>query len=191
MQNKTQLANEIAETFTRRDLDVLTLLAQDLSDREIADRLTLALSTVKWYARQVYTKLGVSQRSEAAERARALGLLPPPAPAILPTGIHNNLPGQLTSFIGRERDISELQQRLRMKEAHLLTLTGSGGTGKTRLAIEAAKELLDFYPDGVWLVEFAPLADPLLVPQAVIAAMGLVELPDKSSITFLSEYLRE
>ena len=192
MPNRNQPSGETEESFTRRDLDILTLLAQDLSDREIADRLSLALSTVKWYARQVYTKLGVNQRSEVAERARELGLLQPtPAPSPGEWWGKNNLPAPLTSFIGREREVSELSLRLKKKETRFLTLTGSGGTGKTRLAIEVAGELTGAFPDGVWLVELASLADPVLVPQAIIGAFGWVEPPNRTPLAFLRDFLRE
>jgi DNA-binding winged helix-turn-helix (wHTH) protein len=74
----------------------------------------------------------------------------------------HNLPQQLTSFIGREKEIAELKDLL--GTARLLTLTGAGGCGKTRLALQVAGDLLEFYPDGIWLVEFAALAEPGLVP---------------------------
>ena len=77
----------------------------------------------------------------------------------------HNLPTPLTSFIGRERELADVQARL--TGARLVTLTGVGGCGKTRLALEVARAVLDRYPDGVWLVELAALADPALVPQTV------------------------
>jgi len=85
----------------------------------------------------------------------------------------NNLPRLLTSFVGREREMEEIKQLL--SSTFLLTLTGSGGCGKTRLAIQVAADLLEMYPDGVWLVELAALTDPDLVPQAVASAVGLRE----------------
>ena len=83
----------------------------------------------------------------------------------------NNLPRQLTRFIGREREIEEVTRLL--ATTSLLTLVGSGGAGKTRLALQVAADLLDAYSDGVWLVELAPLADPSLVPQAITTALGI------------------
>ena len=192
MTYRNPISSNIVESLTTRDMDILALLAQNLSDREIADRLSLALSTVKWYARQVYTKLGVNQRSEVAERAYELGLLQPaPAPSPGEWWGKNNLPAPLTSFIGREREVRELSLRLKKKETRLLTLTGSGGTGKTRLALEVAGELTGAFSDGVWLVELASLADPVLVPQSITGAFGLVEPPDRTSLAFLRDFLRE
>jgi hypothetical protein len=85
-------------------------------------------------------------------------------------GRPTNLPSHPTRLIGRERDVAEVRQRLLHAERGLMTLTGAGGSGKTSLALEAARGLLDQFSDGVWLAGLAPLADPVLVPQAVAAA---------------------
>src|SRR6185503_10555351 len=101
----------------------------------------------------------------------------------------NNLPTQLTTFIGRENEITELKQEL---EAHrLVTLTGSGGTGKTRLALQVAAELLDKFDHGVWFIELAPIADPDLIPQTIVSALGISEQPNKAPLDILKEYLHE
>ena len=101
----------------------------------------------------------------------------------------HNLPVQVTSFVGRERDLAELATRLRT--ARLLTLTGTGGCGKTRLALQVAGECIAAYPDGVWLVELAGLADPALVAQAVAAAVGVREVPGQSVQETLLDGLRD
>jgi non-specific serine/threonine protein kinase len=99
----------------------------------------------------------------------------------------HNLPYQLTSFIGREQEIAQLEE---LVTAHrLVTLTGAGGAGKTRLAIEAASRLVDAFPDGVWLVEFAALTDPRLVPQVVAQALEVKEQPARPLVETLSDYL--
>jgi predicted ATPase/class 3 adenylate cyclase len=85
----------------------------------------------------------------------------------------NNLPLQVTSFIGREREIADARKAL--GTARLLTLHGAGGIGKTRLSLQVAADVLEDYPDGVWLVELAPLTDERLVPQAVASVMGVKE----------------
>src|SRR3990172_6834379 len=101
----------------------------------------------------------------------------------------NNLPNQLTSFIGREKEIEDVKKLLH--DAHMLTLTGPGGTGKTRLSIQAAGEVLDQYPNGVWFVELAPILDPLLVPRTTAIAIGLRDEPQRPVIDMLCDYLRE
>jgi len=100
----------------------------------------------------------------------------------------NNLPLQLTGLVGREREISEVEGLL--AEARLLTLTGPGGSGKTRLALAVASALVDEYEDGVWLVELAPLSDPDLVPQAVASVLGIRQQPGVSPADALMDHLR-
>jgi non-specific serine/threonine protein kinase len=99
----------------------------------------------------------------------------------------NNLPSQLTSFIGREQEIARLRGLLATNR--LLTLTGAGGAGKTRLAIEVAGEALGAYAHGVWLVELAALSEAQLVPQAVMQALGLREQPGRSLMEVIGGYL--
>jgi predicted ATPase len=100
----------------------------------------------------------------------------------------NNLPVQLTSFIGREREISEVKQLL--KNHHLVTLTGPGGTGKTRLSLQVAADLLDRFPHGVWFIELAPLTDADLIPQTILSAIGISEQSGQP-LEVLRDYLRE
>ncbi|MDP9111449.1 MAG: adenylate/guanylate cyclase domain-containing protein, partial [Candidatus Eremiobacteraeota bacterium] len=90
----------------------------------------------------------------------------------------NNLPLQLTSFIGRSDELSVLAARL--EESRLVTLVGSGGVGKTRLAIQLGGHLAERYPDGVWLFEFAPVSDPALVPTVVASTLNIRESQDRS-----------
>jgi non-specific serine/threonine protein kinase len=111
----------------------------------------------------------------------------PGAPASQPA--RTNLPLALTSFIGRTREQAEVQALL--GAARLVTLTGAGGAGKTRLAQALAGELVGEYPDGVWLVELAPLADSTLVSQAVSQVLGLREEPGRSLSESLVARLRE
>ena len=112
----------------------------------------------------------------------------PPLRSLDNPDLPNNLPQQVTSFIGREKQVEDVTGLL--GKTRLLTLTGAGGSGKTRLSLQVAADLLDQYFDGVWLVELAALSDPDLVPQAVIAALRLREEPDKPIQQTLVEWLR-
>jgi predicted ATPase/DNA-binding SARP family transcriptional activator/DNA-binding CsgD family transcriptional regulator len=105
-----------------------------------------------------------------------------------PRGHNNNLPLARTSFVGRERERLVVKRLLAMTK--LLTLTGAGGCGKTRLALEVARDLLGAYPDGVWLVELAPLSDPSLVEQAVASTLGVREQPGRPLLETLKDTLR-
>jgi len=100
----------------------------------------------------------------------------------------HNLPAARTSFVGREREMVEVKRELAM--TRLLTLTGAGGSGKTRLALEVARELVGAYQDGVWLVELAGLTDGELVPQQVAGALGVKEQPSQPLTDTLAEALR-
>jgi predicted ATPase len=89
-----------------------------------------------------------------------------------------NLRPAITSFIGRESEVAEVRSALRTHR--LVTLTGVGGVGKTRLAVEVAGQLADEYPDGVWFFELAAVTDPAAVPDAVAAVLGITQQPGKS-----------
>jgi predicted ATPase len=108
--------------------------------------------------------------------------------AVGPSQPRHNLPGATTSFVGREPEIAEVSRLLR--GTRLLTLTGSGGSGKTRLALRVAADLPQAYPDGVWLVELAALTDPGLVPRTISFPLGLPEQPGISIERALLEYLK-
>jgi len=99
----------------------------------------------------------------------------------------HNLPRQLTSFVGREREVAEVSRLL--ASVPLVTLTGSGGSGKTRLALRVAEDLVSQYPDGVWWVDLAGLSDPGLVPQAVASLFALPDSRDRSLTETLISFL--
>jgi predicted ATPase len=140
----------------------------------------------------------VALRDLGAHRLRDLGrpeqvfqveaeFLPDTFPALASLDnpdLPNNLPGQLSGFVGRERELAEV--RALAASARLVTLTGSGGSGKTRLALQAAAELLDSALDGVWLAELAAVSEPENVPGAVAAALAL---PDHSGPGLLGSIL--
>jgi predicted ATPase/DNA-binding SARP family transcriptional activator/DNA-binding CsgD family transcriptional regulator len=100
----------------------------------------------------------------------------------------HNLPAARTRFVGREWEMLEVKRTLAM--TRLLTLTGGGGSGKTRLALEVARGLVGVYSDGVWLVELAPLMEGELVPQAVADALGIRERPGQPLVDTLIDVLR-
>jgi predicted ATPase/DNA-binding CsgD family transcriptional regulator len=142
-----------ANDLTWREQDILVLLAERLTNREIADSLHLAESTVKDYVGNILSKLYVKNRREAVERATDLGLLNQDrktAPVL-----QTNLPPERTPFVGRRDELTEIRQQL--GETRLLSLIGPGGMGKTRLALKAAEGAADDFADGIFFVPLAPI----------------------------------
>jgi predicted ATPase/class 3 adenylate cyclase/Tfp pilus assembly protein PilF len=103
----------------------------------------------------------------------------------------NNLPTQPTPLVGREREVSEVSDLLRRADVRLLTLTGTGGTGKTRVALQSAAELVDEFEDGVFFVALATLTDPGLVASTLTQALGVAESGEKQPEDALREFVRE
>ena len=174
------------EAFTLREIDVLGMIAEGHTNQEISQKLHISTETVKWYAKQIYPKLGVSNRTQAALKADEIGLLEiGKASAHKRDRAHRsgNLPVAVTSYIGRKDDIAEIKELI--CKNRLVTLSGSGGIGKTRLALQAANELQDTFRDGVWLVELAHVVDPEHVVDAiakVLAVSGRMDVPLETTV---------
>jgi class 3 adenylate cyclase len=100
-----------------------------------------------------------------------------------------NLPVQLTSFVGRDAQLAQLREL--MAQNRVVTLTGAGGVGKTRLAIQVAAGMAGEFSDGVWYVDLAPITDPELVPVTVARALGLPDQPGRSSMETLLRFVRD
>jgi predicted ATPase/class 3 adenylate cyclase len=101
----------------------------------------------------------------------------------------NNLPVQLTSFIGRQRELAEARELL--DRTHLLTLVGPGGTGKSRISLELAAQVMDSFPDGIWFIRLAPVTDPALVASTIAHTLGLVVPPTRTPLQHLVDELRK
>lgn len=170
--------------------------------------LELAPTSESAYRQKMLYHYLAGEESEAAHTyqtcvetlKRALDLQPSPETRALyeqiikrevsvppPTALHN-LPQELSSFIGREREISQIKQLL--FSARLLTLTGPGGCGKTRLALKVAADLVRDFRDGVWLIELATLADPTMVAHRVSTVLGLREPISRSPLEALLAHLK-
>ena len=138
--------------------------------------------------------LGEHVLADLSRPERVFQVLHPALPAEFPSlrssgRRRHNLPAALTSFVGRARELDEVRALIR--GARLVTLTGVGGSGKTRLALEAAARLLDDFPDGVWLVDVGTLKDPALVPATAATALGVLATGLGSSPNALLERLYE
>ncbi len=113
------------------------------------------------------------------------------AGAALPQQAYSRLPVPATPLIGRERELRQVMGMLLEPEVRLVTLTGTGGVGKTRLAIEAAGRVEVRFPDGVCFVGLASIADPTVVPSAIARALGIAEVVGRSPVESVAEHLRD
>ena len=171
------------EPLTTREMEILALIVNGSSNREIANRLFIAHSTVRWYIRQIYGKLGAETREEAIELALTTGIAPP----ALETGwvIRHNLPVQTNSFIGRECELDELSQMVADSDCRLITIVAPGGMGKTRLALALAERVMALpeqieqmpnragsFQDGVFFIALASLTTPDLLISTIADSIG-------------------
>jgi predicted ATPase/DNA-binding XRE family transcriptional regulator len=173
----------------------------DLTQKAFADRVGCAEITVrrmeadeykpsKELALTLFEKLGIpgSERSQWISFARGMSSLPIQS---IPDANKpkTNLPASLSSFIGREQEQTEIMGLI--AKNRLVTLVGTGGMGKTRLALQVGQRLLNNYPDGVWFVSLDSLSNPMLVPSTVASIFDIRERPDRSVIEILKNLLRE
>ena len=138
--------------------------------------------------------LGERRLKDLARPERVFQLLHPALPGQFPPlrtldARPHNLPTQPTPLIGREREVAAVRECLLRDGARLLTLTGPGGTGKTRLGLQAAAELVDDFADGAWFVALAPVADPDLVASTVAQALGVQEEAGRPLAASLRQHL--
>ena len=181
--------------LSRREKQVAELVADGLTNREIAERLFVSERTAEYHVEQIRNKLGFHSRRDIAAWLRASessrnGAIETstPLPLRILASTPNNLPTQATTFIGRQRELASAAERL--QTTRLLTLTGPGGSGKTRLALRLAGDLLEQYPDGVWLVELAPVTDAAGVAPTVAAAAHVGGRAGSPTVDTISESLR-
>ena len=187
MDAKEQL---LIDPLTEREKEILGLMELGDANRDIAEKLFLTLDTVKWYNKRIYNKLGVHNRTQAIAHMRNLSLLDAPTEpeGIDKVVIQHNLPAQLSSFIGRSKEISEIKQLL--QKNRLLTLSGPPGTGKSRLALRVARDVMNDYHDGVYFVDLAPIQEPQYVLSSIARVFGLKETGDKSIFETINNHLR-
>ncbi|WP_285587419.1 LuxR C-terminal-related transcriptional regulator [Herbidospora sp. NBRC 101105] len=159
-----------AADISPREAEVLDLVGAHLSNAEIAARLCISVRTVESHVSSLLRKLEVPDRRALAGRA------PEPA-GVGPSHLAPVLPAPLTSFVGRVSERAELAEMI--KAHRQVTAVGSGGVGKTRLALAVAAEATGEYADGVWFVDLVPVTDPGLIATAVAGALGLGEQPGR------------
>ena len=158
-----------ADDLTWREQEVLILLAERCTNREIAERLHLAESTVKDYVGRILSKLYVKNRRQAVERAQKLGLLE--IDGKIGHRPLTNLPAEATPYVGHRNELDEIKRHF--DETRLLTLTGPGGIGKTRLAVKTALQAACDFEDGVFFVSLAPISSVDHLIQTIAEALKI------------------
>ena len=190
------------------------LAERGLSQADLARRAGLSRATVHRWLRgaseRPYHRAGVLsaaaaldlRRSETNRLLRAAGFPPldrislAPSPEELQllahwsTDVRHNLPADLTSFVGREEELASLAELLCDPIVRLVTLSGPGGSGKTRLALRLAREVSDHFPDGVFFISLAAVSDSRLVAQTIAETIGLRDVQDASLADRLAGWLR-
>jgi DNA-binding CsgD family transcriptional regulator len=157
----------LAKPLTPREREILAYLSGNLSEPGIAETFNLSPDSIKSYTRRIYAKLGVSNFQETIQRASELGLLDNPPPL---NALRHNLPEPLTPIIGRQNELHQIGPIMADPCNRLVALTGTGGIGKTPLALQVAYTCQDNYPQGVWLVNLSSLTEPDLETHFVAAA---------------------
>ena len=192
------LQRALAEEPTNEEAHVALMRAYALSERQgealrqygrLSEALSSGLGVEPSASTHVLREKIVDGRFPAHPTQLPTETVGPPTGESSGGAQAHNLPAQRTSFVGREREMLELKRQLAM--TRLLTLSGAGGSGKTRLALEVARDLVGAYPDGVWLVELAPLSEGALVPQAVAKAAKVLEQPGRSLTEAIVDALRQ
>jgi predicted ATPase/DNA-binding XRE family transcriptional regulator len=173
----------------------------DLTQKTFAQRVGCAEITVRRMeadeykpsnelALMLFEKLGISEseRPQWVRFARGLAEHPNERTTSQIREQKTNLPTSLTSFIGREKEKAEIIKLV--KKNRLVSLVGAGGIGKSRLSLQAGFAVLNDFPNGIWLVELAPLSDPALVPQVIATTLGLIEQSSRSPLNILRDFLQ-
>ncbi|HVR47146.1 MAG TPA: LuxR C-terminal-related transcriptional regulator [Candidatus Binatia bacterium] len=190
MNNASVTGVPTAFRLTKRERQVLELLAYGLTNKEIATRLALTVRTAETYIDRVFGKLGVSSRARAVIEARRVGLLTGsfseagPNVEVSP----NNLISPLTPLIGREKELVQIETAL--ENRRLVTVHGTGGVGKTRLAVQVGIDLLSRYADGVWLCDFSTVDDPQFARGVVANVLGVPESQNRALSESISAALK-
>ena len=183
------------DELTEREYEVLDLLAEGLSNREIAEQLFLSKETVRWYNKRIYSKLGANRRTEAIAVARRMGLIgnedADSRSATHTESTRHQLPDTLGPFIGRDAEITELTDLLANPEVRLLSIIAAGGMGKSRLSLELGHRIQAEYDHGAAFIDLAPVQKADDIPRQIITSLGLAASNQASPRDLFLNYCRE
>jgi len=181
------------DEFKDRELEVITLMANGLSNREIADQLFVTVNTVRWYNKQIYSKLGTSRRTEAIALAREMGLIEDDDTSDSKS-ISTKLPPlpQTTGpFVGRDDDIKEIVELLENPDIRLVSIIATGGMGKSRLSLETGHSVQKQYTHGAIFIDLTAIRNPDNIAQYTAVTIGLEISGDRNPEDVLFDYCRD
>ncbi len=175
---------------------VARLLSAGYGEQVLLSQATASLVRDRLPSGVVLLDLGAHRLKDLLQPEHVFQLVVPDLPGEFPPlksldRQPHNLPAQPTALVGREAEVARVRQMVTNDGIRIVTLTGTGGTGKTRLALQAAADLLDAFPDGAWFVGLAPLTDPGLVLSAIAQPLGVRETGHEPLETTLTDYLRD
>ena len=181
------------DKFKERELEIINLMADGLSNQEIADELYITKETVRWYNKQIYSKLGTSRRTEAIALAREMGLITEstPVPDTSQQVIQHKLPITTGPFVGRDDELTELSDLLSNPGLRLLSIIATGGMGKSRLALELGHLIKANYEHGTAFIDLSPVRNPDNIAKSAVASLGLSIDDAQNSQEVLFNYCRE
>ncbi|MEM7797692.1 MAG: LuxR C-terminal-related transcriptional regulator [Chloroflexota bacterium] len=174
-----------------RELEILDLMGQGMTNREIGEHLHVTKETVRWYNKQIYSKLGTNQREEAVALARKLGLLNRVQTEHQSAGQSvSRLPATVGPFIGRDREMADLKDLLAKSDLRLISIVAAGGMGKSRLSIELGHRLHANFKDGLFFIDLTAVRQPEHLADVVINTLGLNPEGNSPSKETLLAYCR-
>ncbi|MFN8378225.1 MAG: LuxR C-terminal-related transcriptional regulator [Anaerolineae bacterium] len=169
----------MTDPLTPREMEILQLIGQGMTNEQIADALVLSRGTVKAHSHNIYGKLGVTNRTQAVLKAAEVGLLPIDAltsvasPADIPASDLRHLPTELNPLIGRQSELDKLSALFLRERVRFITLLGTGGMGKTKLAVALCEQIGAHFADGTAFVSLADVAESQDIAQAILDALDL------------------
>ncbi len=180
------------DDFKERELEILAMMADGLSNQEIAEQLFISKTTVRWYNKQIYSKLGTSRRTEAIARARDLGLIGDSTTESIATQtLQHHFPITTGPFIGRDDELAELADLLHNPDIRLLSIIAAGGMGKSRLSLELGHLVKNNYEHGATFIDLTPVRNPNDIAQFAASSLGLTISGQQSPQNTLFNYCRE
>ncbi len=181
---------EPLEKFKPREVEIINLMADGLSNKEIAESLFIGTATVRWYNKQIYSKLGTSRRTEAIALAREMGIIGEGAKAE-DSKVKHTLPVTTGPFIGRDEEMAELTTLLSNPDIRLISIIATGGMGKSRLALELGHLVKDNYEHGAAFIDLTAVYNPNDIAKQTAAILGIAISGRQDPTDVLVNYCRE